>query len=186
MPKCLSFQDLEGLTEVFGRMSAGISVQRLPLWAEFSFLTFVVCNKGPGFLGAKRTTQTFLYKVFQQPFGSWTSAPKIVDVRAENRGRPHQKVRFPAAPVVGRNFLTPGHSGVRVRNVRRKSGPKSLCLCCFFLPWILSSNFLNTPRGPGHPGKIAWKSFRGRGTNFSLPVPSLRADNGHRHSNEKQ
>ena len=57
-----------------------------------------------------------------------------MDVRAENRGRPHQKVRFPAAPVVGRNFLTPGHSGVRVRNVRRKSGPKSLCLCCFFFP----------------------------------------------------
>ena len=47
-----------------------------------------------------------------------------MDVRTENRGRPHQKVRFPAAPVVGRNFLTPGHSGVRVRNVRGKSGPK--------------------------------------------------------------
>ena len=35
---CLS-QDLEGLTEVFGRMSAGISGQKLPLWADFSFLT---------------------------------------------------------------------------------------------------------------------------------------------------
>ena len=32
------FQDLEGLTEVFGRMSAGISGQILPLCAEFSFL----------------------------------------------------------------------------------------------------------------------------------------------------
>ena len=58
----------------------------------------------------------------------------IMDVHTENRGRPHQKVRFPAAPVVGRNFLTRGHSGVRVRNVRGKSGPKSLCLCCFFFP----------------------------------------------------
>ena len=38
VPKCLFFQDLEGLTEVFGRMSAGISGQKLPLWAEFSFL----------------------------------------------------------------------------------------------------------------------------------------------------
>ena len=57
-----------------------------------------------------------------------------MDVRTENRGRPHQKVRFPAAPVAGRNFLTPGHSGVRVRNVRGKSGPKSLCLCCFSSP----------------------------------------------------
>ena len=45
-------------------------------------------------------------------------------------------MRFPAAPVVGRDFLTPGHSGIRVRNVRRKSGPKSLCLCCFFFPEI--------------------------------------------------
>ena len=40
VPKCLFSQDLEGLTEVFGRMSAGISGQKLPLWAEFSFLNF--------------------------------------------------------------------------------------------------------------------------------------------------
>ena len=32
------FQHLEGLTEVFGRMSAGICGQKLPLWAEFPFL----------------------------------------------------------------------------------------------------------------------------------------------------
>ena len=38
VPKCLFFQHLEGLTEVFGRMSTGISGQKLPLWAEFSFL----------------------------------------------------------------------------------------------------------------------------------------------------
>ena len=35
--KCLFFQDLEGLTEVFGRTSAGMSSPKLPLWAEFSF-----------------------------------------------------------------------------------------------------------------------------------------------------
>ena len=52
----------------------------------------------------------------------------FLDVRAENHGRPRQIVRFPVAPVVGRNFSTPGHPGVRVRNVRGKSGPKSLCL----------------------------------------------------------
>ena len=57
-----------------------------------------------------------------------------MDVRVENRGRPHQKRRFPAAPVAWRNFLTPGHPGVRVRNVCGKSRPKSLCLCCFFFP----------------------------------------------------
>ena len=38
VPKCLFFEVLEGLTEVFGRMSAGTSGQKLPLWADFSFL----------------------------------------------------------------------------------------------------------------------------------------------------
>ena len=65
---------------------------------------------------------------------SFSRTLRVMDVRAENRGRPHQKMRFSAAPMMGRNFLTPGHPGVRVRNVRGKSGPKSLCLCCFFLP----------------------------------------------------
>ena len=78
-------------------------------------------------LGAEKSTQTF----FAQSF---STTLRVMHVRAENRGRPHQKVRFPAAPVAGRNKLTPGHSGVRVRNVRGKSGPKSLCLCCFFSP----------------------------------------------------
>ena len=39
VPKCLFFEDLEGLTEVFGRMCAGISGQKLPLWADFLFLS---------------------------------------------------------------------------------------------------------------------------------------------------
>ena len=43
--KMLVFQDLEGLTEVFGRMSAGISGQKLPLRAEFSFLSFGVLRE---------------------------------------------------------------------------------------------------------------------------------------------
>ena len=38
VPQCLFFHDLEGLTEVFGRMSAGMSGRKLPLWADFSFL----------------------------------------------------------------------------------------------------------------------------------------------------
>ena len=37
----LIFPGFGGLTEVFGRMSAGISGQKLPLWAEFSFLSFL-------------------------------------------------------------------------------------------------------------------------------------------------
>ena len=80
-------------------------------------------------LGDKKSTQTFFVQ-------SFSTTLRVMDVRAENRGRPHQNVRFSAAPVMGRNFLTPGHPGVRVRNVRGNSGPKSLCLCCFFFPEI--------------------------------------------------
>ena len=84
----------------------------------------------PFLLGAKKSTQTFFVQ-------SFSTTLRVMDVRAENRGRPHQKVRFSAAPVVGRNFLTPGHPGVRVGNVRAKSGPKSLCLCFFFFLFFM-------------------------------------------------
>ena len=40
------FQDLEGLTEVFGGTSAGMSGPKLSLWAEFSFLSKVcICDR---------------------------------------------------------------------------------------------------------------------------------------------
>ena len=32
-----------------------------------------------------------------------------MDIRAENHGRPHRRMCFPAALVMGRNLLTPGH-----------------------------------------------------------------------------
>ena len=38
---------------------------------------------------------------------SFSTTLRVMDVRAENRGRPHQKLRFPAAPAEGRNVLTP-------------------------------------------------------------------------------
>ena len=48
--------------------------------------------------------------------------------------RPHQKLwtstpksGFPAAPVMARNLLSPGHPCASVRNVGRKLGLKSLC-----------------------------------------------------------
>ena len=81
-----------------------------------------------------------------------------MDVRAENRGRPHQKLRFSVAPVMGRNFLTQERPGVRVRNVRGKSGPKSLCLCCFFYPTQTglckfgATLFWGNPKGDGRKG----------------------------------
>ena len=69
----------------------------------------------------------FFVQSFRQPFGSWTSVLKIVDVRTK-------KCVFLRPRWWGETFLTPGHPGVRVRNVRGKSGPKSLCLWHFFLP----------------------------------------------------
>ena len=78
-------------------------------------------------LGAKNQRKLFLHKVFRQPFGSWTPAPKIVDVRTKKRV-------FPAAPVVGRNSLTQGHPSVRVRNVCGKSGPNKNYVYAFFSP----------------------------------------------------
>ena len=79
--------------------------------------------------GQKNNANLFCIKLLDNPSGhgrprrkSWMSAPNS----AFSCG--------PGGVVVGRNFLTPGHPGVRVRNVRGKSGPKSLCLClcCFF------------------------------------------------------
>ena len=72
------------------------------------------------FIGAKKSTQTF----FAQSF---STTLRVMDVRAENRGRPHQKVRFPE------KLFDPWAFG---RNVRRKSGPK-VYVYAVFLPWSL-------------------------------------------------
>ena len=66
-----------------------------------------------------------------------------MDVRTDNRGRPHQKVCFPVAPVVGRNFLTAGHSGTRVRNACRIFGQKVCVLCSFFLRYFQTYGLTN-------------------------------------------
>ena len=64
---------------------------------------------------------------------SFSTTLRVMDVRAKNHGGLHQKVHFPVAAVVGETF-DPWASGRKVRNVRGKSGPKSLCLCCFYFP----------------------------------------------------
>ena len=55
-----------------------------------------------------------------------------MDVRAKNRGRPHQKVRFSAAPVVGRNFSTPGASGRKGQECPREIRTKKFMFMLFF------------------------------------------------------
>ena len=39
---------------------------------------------------------------------SFSATLRVMDVHTENRGRPHQKMRFPAAPVVGETFWPMG------------------------------------------------------------------------------
>ena len=101
---------------------------------------------GPTFTGQKINANVFGTKL--------STTLRVMDVRAEHHGRPRQKVRFPAAPVVGRNFLTPGHPGVRVRNVRGKSGPKSLCLCRF-----VCDPSRHLQESPGPPGPKSQKRY---------------------------
>ena len=72
VPKCLFFfQDLEGLTEVFGPMSAGISGPKLPLWADFSFLKDAGknCQEWPfshvSAISTVQTAKTYLNNYFR-------------------------------------------------------------------------------------------------------------------------
>ena len=54
-----------------------------------------------------------------------------MDVRAENRGHPHQKVRFPAAPVVG-ELLTPWASGRKGQECPWEIRTKKFLFMLFF------------------------------------------------------
>ena len=121
-----------GMTGPHALQGATIDSYLHPDWISHVRLRHLMiqghCKSDTPSLGAKKSTQSFFVQSFPRTL-------RVMDVRAENRGRPHQKVRLSAAPVVGRNFLTQGRPGVRVRNVCGKSGPKSLCLCCvFFFP----------------------------------------------------
>ena len=60
------------------------ALQREAAWAEerlFGDLRQSVPQNGRVHL---HIIELCLYKVFREPFGSWTSAPKIVDVRTTN------------------------------------------------------------------------------------------------------
>ena len=71
-----------------------------------------------------------------------------MDARAENRGRPRQKMRFPAAPITGRNFLTQGRKGQECpRELRAKN-------FVFMLPLITVDTAIKSanPTGDGNKG----------------------------------
>ena len=72
-----------------------------------------------------RATQTFSGQI------SWRTL-QVMDARTINHERPHQKACCHAAPVLGSNFLTPGHPGVL--GVRRRGGVRKGCRCNSSLP----------------------------------------------------
>ena len=104
----------------------------------------------------------FCTKFFENPLGHGRSR--------QNRGRPHQKWVFPAALVMGRNFLTPGHPSVRVGNVRReKFGPPKLCFC-FPERYLVTLTELTQPRKPW----FSVKCYRRKGkTHLQTPILTI-------------
>ena len=57
-----------------------------------------------------------------------------MDVRAKNRGRPHHKVRFSAAPLMGINFLTQGRPGGKGRECPWEIRTKKFMFVLLFFP----------------------------------------------------
>ena len=67
------------------------------------------------FIGAKKSTQTFLVQNF-------STTLRVMDVRAENRGRPHQKMRF-LRPGCGEKLFDPWVA-IEVAIYRMGNGPE--------------------------------------------------------------
>ena len=120
VPQCLFFQDLEDLTEVFGRMSAGTSGQKLPLWADFSFLTFSVVLKQSWGLARFWCTQVWSWR---------SSSPASSPQRHVGRWSRHSLMcasppgtRGVASHSSGRCFYAPCTLGWSRMSERRTSG----------------------------------------------------------------
>ena len=52
----------------------------------------------------------------------------------KNHGRPHQKIRFSAAPVMGRNFFGPGASGHKGQECPQEMRTEKFLFKLFLLP----------------------------------------------------
>ena len=72
--------------------------------------------------------QSFFVQRFREPFGSWTPAPKIVDVCT-------RKCVFPAAPMVGRKKLFDSWaSGRKGQECPQEIRTEKLMFMLFFSP----------------------------------------------------
>ena len=63
-----------------------------------------------------------------------------MDVHAENRGRPHPKVRFFAAPVMGRIYFDPGAFGRKGQECLREISTEKFTSMLIFLLWKIGAN----------------------------------------------
>ena len=61
-------------------------------------------QQNPSTIGAKKSTQTFFVQSFSKTL-------RVLDVRAQNRGRPHQKDASFCGPGDGEKLFDPGSSG---------------------------------------------------------------------------
>ena len=75
-------------------------------------------------LGPENERKLFLHKVFKEPFESWTSAPKIVDVRTKNVFGPGD----------GKKSFNPRASGRTVQECLREIATEKLMFMLLFFP----------------------------------------------------
>ena len=76
-------------------------------------------------VGARKSTQTFSGQNLSKTL-------RVMDVRAENRGRAHQKVCFYCGgPGDREKRFDPKASGHMGQECPREIRTKTLCLCCF-------------------------------------------------------
>ena len=97
----------------------------LPIWSMLLFGDPVQCSPVRE-LGAKKQHKMFWYKVFREPFGSWTSAPRIVDVRTK-------KCVF-CSPGDGEKLFDPGASGRKGEEYPREIRTEKFMFILFVLP----------------------------------------------------
>ena len=78
-------------------------------------------------LGAKKSTQCFFVQNVSKTL-------RVMDVRAENRGRPHQKNAFFRGAGGGEKLFDPGSSGRKGQECPREIQTKKFMFMLFFLP----------------------------------------------------
>ena len=94
-------------------------------------------------MGPENQGNIFLHKVFREPFGSWTSAPKIVDVRTK-------KVGF-LRPRNGEKLFDPWASGREGRERPQEIWTQKFMFMLLFFHEMWGAHFWGTSRWPPPP-----------------------------------